>query len=139
MELLLNLAWALLALPAYWLWGRGPGTRLARRVSSLQCLLALGCVLVLLFPVISASDDLHAMRCEVEEPGTNKRAVRQAGSDKNSAWVTRLQAPPAAVSNAVPLAAPEVGLLEVFVISLSPVARPSVFHAGRAPPLSLLG
>jgi len=73
MELLLNLAWLLLALPAYWLWRRG-----TRRFSSLQCLLALGCMLVLLFPVISASDDLHAMRSEMEDSSVSKRAMRQA-------------------------------------------------------------
>jgi hypothetical protein len=139
MELLLNLAWLLLALPAYWLWRRGSETRLARGVTSLQCLLALGCVLVLLFPVISASDDLHAMRAEMEDSSLSKRTVRQAGSDKNSAWVNRLQGPPATVASAVRLVTPEVGLLEVSVTCVSPLARPCVFHAGRAPPFSLLG
>jgi hypothetical protein len=139
MELLLNLAWILLALPAYWLWRRDAEARPGRGVSSLQCLLALGCVLVLLFPVISASDDLHAMRAEMEDSSVSKRAVRQAGSEKNSAWVNRLQGPPAAVANAVRLVAPEAGLLEVSVTCVSPVARPCVFHGGRAPPFSLLG
>jgi hypothetical protein len=138
MELLLNLAWLLLALPAYWLWRRGAESRLARRVSSLQCLLALACALVLLFPVVSASDDLHAMRAEMEDSSTNKRTVRQAGSDRNSGWLNRLQGPPAAVTSAVRLVAPEVGLLEVSVALVSPLARPCVFHAGRAPPFSLL-
>jgi hypothetical protein len=139
MELLLNLLWVLLALPAYWLWRRSPGVRLTRRFSALQGLLALGCVLVLLFPVISASDDLHAMRAEMEDSATSKRTVRQAGSDKSSAWVNRLQGPPAAVASAVRLAAPEVGLLEVSVTGASPLARVRVFHAGRAPPFSPLG
>jgi hypothetical protein len=139
MELLLNLAWMLLALPAYWLWRRDAGMRGARWVSSLQCLLALGCVLVLLFPVISASDDLHAMRAEMEDSSISKRAVRQAGSDRNSAWVNRLQGTPAAVVSAVRLVAPEVSLLEVSVTSVSPLARPCVFHGGRAPPFPLLG
>ncbi len=139
MELLLNLAWLLLALPAYWLWRRGAETRLTRRVTSLQCLLALGCVLVLLFPVISASDDLHAMRAEMEDSSLSKRTVRQAGSDKNSAWVNRLQGPPATVATAIRLVTPDVGLLEVSVTCVSPLARSCVFHGGRAPPFSLLG
>lgn len=134
MELLLNLAWLLLALPAYWLW-----RRCARKVTSVQCLLALACALVLLFPVISASDDLHAMRAEMEDSSINKRTVRPAGSDKNSSWVNRLQGPPAAVASAVGLVAPEVSLLEICATCVSPLTRPSVFHAGRAPPLSLLG
>jgi hypothetical protein len=138
MELLLNLAWVLLALPAYWLWRRSAGARLAGR-SAVQGLLALGCVLVLLFPVISASDDLHVMRAEMEDSSISKRTVRQAGSDKNSAWVNRLQGPLAAVASVVRLVAPDVRRLEVSVTRVSPLARPSVFHGGRAPPFSLLG
>jgi hypothetical protein len=138
MELLLNLAWVLLALPACWLWRRGAATRLSRRISSLQCLLALGCVLVLLFPVISASDDLHAMRAEMEDSSISKRTVRQTGSDRNSAWINRLQGPPAAVAGTLRLAAPQVGRLEVSVTCASPLARPCVFQGGRAPPFSFL-
>jgi hypothetical protein len=134
MELLLNLAWLLLALPSYWLWRRS-----ARRFSSLQCLLALGCVLVLLFPVISASDDLHAMRSEMEDSSSTKRTVRQSGSDRNSGWVNRLQGLPARVASPLRLVAPEVGLLDVSISCASPLARPCAFHAGRAPPFSLLG
>ncbi|MFZ0953658.1 MAG: hypothetical protein WAN17_15405 [Candidatus Sulfotelmatobacter sp.] len=139
MELLLNLAWLLLALPAYWLWRRDAGLRAARWVTSLQCLLALGCVLVLLFPVISASDDLHAMRAEMEDSSISKRAVRQAGSDRNSAGVHWLQGAPAVVSSAVWVVPPEVRLLDVSVACVSPLARPCVFHGGRAPPFSLPG
>lgn len=138
MELLLNLAWLLLALPAYWLWRRRDAARLARRVGSLECLLALGCVLVLLFPVISASDDLHAMRAEMEDSSVNKRAERQAGTDKSSTWVSRLQGPPALVAYAAWMAAPKVSRVEVCVPSFSPLAAPCRVHAGRAPPFSLL-
>jgi len=139
MELLLNLAWVLLALPAYWLWRRDAGSRGTRRVSALQGLVALGCVLVLLFPVISASDDLHAMRAEMEDSSISKRTVRQAASEKNSDWVKRLQGAPAAVVGVARLAAPEVGRLEVSVRGLSPLVRACVFYGGRAPPFSLLG
>ena len=139
MELLLNLAWLLLALPAYWLWRRAAGSRPKTGARSVECLLALGCLLVLLFPVISASDDLHAMRAEMEDSSTSKRTVRQAIGDRNSAWVNRLQGPPALVASAVPLVTPEVRLLEASVTCGSPVASPCVFYGGRAPPSSLLG
>jgi hypothetical protein len=140
MELLLNLAWVLLVLPAYWVWRRGAGARVAGRVSALQFLLALGCAVVLLFPVISATDDLHAMRAEMEESATSKRtAVRQAGVDRHSAWVNRLQGPPAMVASIVFPPAPESGRLEVSVSRLIVPARPSDLGAGRAPPSSLLG
>jgi hypothetical protein len=137
MELLLNLVWVLLALPAYWLWRRSAGSQ--RGPSPLQCLLVLGCALVLLFPVISATDDLHAMRAEMEESASNKRTVRQAGSEKGSAWVNRLQGPPALVASATWLEVQEVRPLEVLDISLLPLARGVVLPAGRAPPIPRLG
>jgi hypothetical protein len=87
---LLNLAWLLLVLPAYGIWRQGALAKRQNRFNSLQGLLALGCLLVLLFPIISATDDLHAMRAEMEEPGTSKRSVRQASPDKFSVKVSRL-------------------------------------------------
>jgi hypothetical protein len=139
MELFLNLAWVLLALPAYLVWRRNAGMRERGGASSLQCLLALGCTLVLLFPVISATDDLHAMRAEMEDSAISKRTVRQAGTDKNSASVKRLQGPPAAIANASWVAAPALGRLEVSVVRLSLQAATHILHAGRAPPFSFLG
>jgi hypothetical protein len=140
MELLLNLAWMLLLLPAYWLWRRGAGSRAARRVTALQCGLALGCAVVLLFPVISATDDLHAMRAEMEESASSKRAVRQAASEKSNAGMkmNRLQGPPALLASAVLWFAPVV---ENFLVAVSDVhsLEPSVqLPTGRAPPSSLL-
>jgi hypothetical protein len=75
MELFLNLCWLSLLLPAWLLWRQrtsasGSG-HLAARPLVFAC--ALGCVLVLLFPMISATDDLHPMRSEMEE---SKRAFR---------------------------------------------------------------
>jgi hypothetical protein len=99
MELLLNLAWLLLILPAYHLW-RGSRTAVSgQKLGSLQTLLALACVLVILFPVVSATDDLHAMRAEIEESPSSKRSVLHASSDKASGWNLRLQSPPAIVEN----------------------------------------
>ena len=79
LELTLNLIWVLLALPAYVLWrSKGPRSR------SFGGLLVLGCCLVLLFPVISATDDLHAMRPEIEESGLGKRSSRHSITSKAS-------------------------------------------------------
>lgn len=139
MELVLNLAWILLALPAYWLWRRGTGARRAREVSSLQFLLALGCVVVLLFPVISATDDLHVMRAEMEDSSISKRAVRQAENDKTWAWVNRLQGPPAMAASGNWLPALEIRLFEDAIVHVPPLSRRCVRNAGRAPPLSFLG
>jgi hypothetical protein len=78
MELFLNLCWLSLLLPAWLLWRQrtsAPGPiHLAARPLVFIC--ALGCILVLLFPVISATDDLHPMRAEMEE---SKRAFYHPG------------------------------------------------------------
>src|ERR1700733_7240657 len=124
MELLLNLAWMFLALPAFWLWRRGGDARVARRVTALQCLLALGSAGVLLFPVISATDDLHAMRAEMEESATNKRTVLHTGSEKHSTWVNRLQGPPVLMASIAWTPAPEAGRFDISALCLVPVGRP---------------
>jgi hypothetical protein len=85
MELLLNLAWVLLALPAYWLWQECRAPESVRRFSSGQCLLALGCMLVVLFPVVSATDDLRALCTAIEESPISKRSVRQSGPERPAA------------------------------------------------------
>jgi hypothetical protein len=85
MELLLNIAWVLLAVPAVWVWLRASNGR-AAAFSRLSCMLVLGCMLLLLFPVVSASDDLHAMRPEVEESSLSKKASQHASAnDSHSA------------------------------------------------------
>ncbi len=85
MELLLNLVWLMLALPAIWLWRHGPVR--PRRLDHLRSVLLLSCLLVLLFPVISATDDLHAMRAEMEESSLSKRMVKQSAGEKSSCWL----------------------------------------------------
>jgi hypothetical protein len=91
MELLLNLAWLLLALPAYWLWCSRSVAAVARKPSAWQCLFALGCVIVVLFPVISATDDLCAMRAEFEESPCSKHSIRQHSNERLSASKWHIQ------------------------------------------------
>jgi hypothetical protein len=89
MELLLNLVWLTLALPAIWIWQHGPARPGHSRDHSRLCsCLLLTCVLVLLFPVVSASDDLHPMRAEMEESSPFKRAVKQASSNGSATWLS---------------------------------------------------
>jgi len=79
MELLLNLLWLTLALPAIWVWRHEPTrARHSSGYSRLRACLLLICVLMLLFPVVSATDDLHPMRTEIEESSSFKRIARQA-------------------------------------------------------------
>jgi len=138
MELLLNLTWLLLALPAYWLWRRSFHTRAPGKLGSLQCLLALGCLLVLLFPVISATDDLHVMGTEMEESSPGKRSARLAAGEKTSVWHSRWQTLPALVDAPASFAPLADGRHESFSVPQSATAAPVVLRASRAPPRSRL-
>jgi hypothetical protein len=96
MELLLNILWLMLGLPAIWLWRRDPAyARSSRRLGYLCPVVLLGCILVLLFPVVSATDDLHAMRPEMEESSPSRRAVKQSGGDKSHPGLSGLGTSPA--------------------------------------------
>jgi hypothetical protein len=137
MELLLNLAWLLLAIPAYWLWR---GCRISRKISALQCLLALACLLVMLFPVVSATDDLRVMRAEMEESPLNKRTIRSAGQDrdKSSPWAGWQTPAAISASNRV-VVTNDDAWQQLPDIQLSRSSVPSIARAGRGPPVSLLG
>jgi hypothetical protein len=89
MELLLNLLWLTLALPAIWLWRHEPSqARHSCAPGRLRVSLLLICVLTLLFPVVSATDDLHPMRVEMEEGNPLKRIVKQSNSNSSTSWLS---------------------------------------------------
>ena len=134
MELLLNLAWLLLALPAFWLWRRSKNAPVGYRFRALQCLLALGCMLVILFPVVSATDDLRVMRSETEESPASKKTIRAASNDKASSW--KWQSPPALVSASSFLIISDRGWQSPPVLRVSVPAFPVIERAARAPPVS---
>lgn len=137
MELLLNLAWLLLALPAFWLWRGVRSAPGRRKFTAFQCLLALGCMLVILFPVVSATDDLRAMRNEIEESPASKRTIRQASNDKAAWW--KGQSPPALVTAASFFSVSEPGWPPLPASALFVLAAPVIELATRAPPFSLVG
>lgn len=129
MELLLNLAWVLLALPAFWVWR---GRAFSRKAGSLQSLLTLGCLLTILFPVISATDDLRAMRTEMEESSVIKRSLRQSSPDKSPA--AGLHSPVAVVTAASDFFVPDIAWR---TLSGSESGSPSRFASektSRGPP-----
>jgi hypothetical protein len=137
MELLLNFAWLLMALPAYWLWRASNDVQFRRRVTSAQCLIALGCGLVVLFPIVSATDDLHAMSAEMEESPSGKRSISQKSSDKPSSFKWHSQ--PALASGVSVLPRLELSDLQFFFSSFSVPSGPSIERPGRAPPQSQIG
>jgi len=82
MELLLNLLWLSLALPAFWIWGtRSVPAR--DSLARIRSLVFLGCALVLLFPVVSATDDLRALQPDPEEVSISKCAVKRSPGIKS--------------------------------------------------------
>jgi len=67
MELLLNLIWLTLGMGAFFTFMRcRPQSKLSR-LPYKRALLALACALLLLFPVVSASDDLHPGQALMED------------------------------------------------------------------------
>ena len=145
MELFLNLCWLSLLVPAYLLWRRRPSSSTgsdspakSHAARPLMFLSALGCAVVLLFPVISATDDLHAMRADMEESAPGKRGVCQAAGDKASAWHGRWQNLPAVIATTTSLGLSSEGWQELFTRPVSVPVAPSILHATRAPPNSRL-
>lgn len=94
MELLLNLIWVVFAVAALCAWGRRRG-----KPQSRPHLIAVICLLALLFPVISATDDLRAMRSEMEDSSSSKRSLKQAVTGKLS-WQRTIHNPPALLVSA---------------------------------------
>jgi len=80
MELLLNIVWLALGVPAIWIWLRKPAHARAAQQSfgRYHPFLLLGCALIVLFPVVSASDDLNAMRPEMEESSFSARQLKHS-------------------------------------------------------------
>ena len=102
MELLLNLAWLLVATGAIVLWlrQRGGGTSTARRGLLLQSV-ALACALTVLFPAISATDDLHAAQLAVEASDVARKALRSMNTVSSASAVDWLHLLPAILLMAV--------------------------------------
>jgi hypothetical protein len=132
MELLLNLIWVLLSVPALWIWWR------RGRVDQGQSLLALGCVLALLFPVISATDDIHAMRAEMEESSSSKAINKQPGKHRESAQESSGWSP-AHPAESIPSPSHERFERTWVKSPMAAISAGITIVAGRAPPYSLPG
>jgi hypothetical protein len=130
MELFLNLCWLSLLLPGYLLWRQRTSSH-RPAAPSLIFLCALGCALILLFPVISVTDDLHVVRPEMEE---SERGIRRAGNSACTPHALAHSSRPTLPSFASPT--PEFEQLGT-ALSFTPQSL-STFSAsapaGRAPP-----
>jgi len=139
MELTLNLFWLLLTVPALWLWRQARLARLRGRRQVRPSAMVLGCLLLLLFPVVSATDDLQAMRPEIEESGANdvvgaSHHGRQTASTNHRSGATSL---PAARFYLLPqFAILPFALPHLLVHNTTAVIA---VHGERGPPAFLLG
>jgi len=134
MELFLNLCWLALLLPAYVLWRRRVSSEPWTR-ASFVIICTLGCAFVLLFPVISASDDLHAVGQAMEESERGFRHDGHCPFAAHSVQHASLSLEPGSVSQHVTLE--QLGS----VVPFSPKLLDSVLadsSSTRAPPLSQL-
>jgi len=140
MELLLNLFWLMLTMPAYWLWRREMASApKVGHIGSHRCALVLGCVLLLLFPVVSATDDLHAMRPEAEEFTSTTRTLRDADTGKTSSSLSRTSTPVAHAVMSIPFLPVDCFCGLTTLESAGRVlSDPPVVRSGRSPPLPLL-
>lgn len=139
MELLLNFLWLFLMLPAYWVWRHEePVLQAVRPRHSWRGLLLLSCILMLLFPVVSATDDLHAMRRDMEESSSGKWTESGGKSHRgrpSHADQLLAQWSPTVLS---PAADHVCGLVVIDVNCLTDAVWLAI-RAGRAPPYSCLG
>lgn len=132
MELLLNIFWLLLALPGYLLWRRH------RDFGSLRGTLTLACMLVVLFPVISATDDLYAQQQVMEESSPSRQRSLQQGAVHKAPALNHSAFGPAQLV-ASPLFAPGPKTGQHVLAGERPAPRMIAVKipASRAPPLSL--
>jgi hypothetical protein len=138
MEVLLNIIWLLVAVGAlvYWRPQNGHAASASRRDGKYLAVMALACALLLLFPVISLTDDLHAEQYPMED---SSRSAGKARSVAQAGW-RAVRSPFAApvMGAADPSARLKVvwgavALLDAPTFCLSLVSS----HQGRSPPSAL--
>src|SRR3984893_6473801 len=116
---------------AFCFWLRQPRSR------SLQAAVALSWLLFLLFPIISATDDLNAMRQVFEESSPGKRTLNRAG---DHSFATGGSNPPPAELHLILQGLPCDRTCGCILSAHPgvPLTACATISPGRAPPFSLL-
>ena len=135
LELLTNLLWVLLGIPAWFLWRRDCGKPAPKRWFHVAGpAVVLGAALVLLFPFVSATDDMHAIGPDMEESSSPRRSVSDGRGGKNLASA---QHAPVAFRACAATANPSFEA--VGVVRTASTHSPEPVHlsrySGRAPPV----
>jgi hypothetical protein len=133
MELLLNLIWMALAVGVLCAFAsRRRSSPLIAQVPCVKGLLALTCGLVLLFPIISASDDLHPVQAVMEDASKRlQQVVGPVSPARNGPPVAIL---PALLAVQLSLALVVLRLWRPRTLAVSFFDRDRVPADGRAPP-----
>jgi len=136
MELLLNLFWLMLFAAAIWWWQcKRVYAQNSKYLDRLRPILLLGCIWVLLFPVVSATDDLYAMQAEVKESGQFNGIAKPSAGHKSHAPLRGASASPAQLIFVCSFCAHcHLGPVEPLSVFLHEQARTGA-RACRAPPL----
>ena len=85
MELSSNLWWLLLAVASFTLFWRGGDDRKPALAYSLRRILSLACALLIFFPIISLTDDLHAAQGIMEDSDPAKGISKSSGAHGSAA------------------------------------------------------
>jgi hypothetical protein len=99
MELLRNLLWMMLVLLTVLICWRS--SRNAGHVGRFHVFVLAACLLALVFPVVSASDDLHALSAEIEESSFSGPSVKQWASSGCPTWSSDVSMPMESVRRAL--------------------------------------
>jgi hypothetical protein len=132
MELLLNLIWLTLAVGALLAFVRDRrGSACMAGVPYRESLVALACVAVLLFPIVSASDDLHPTQAVMEEASKRVRVVAPLNLLRAGPPLPML---PAVLALCMMFALAALRPLRVIASAARSLEGEIVPFAGRAPP-----
>jgi hypothetical protein len=139
MELALNLFWVVLSLLALRHWVVRAREAGQRRSDLLRGVVVLSCILLLLFPIISVTDDLHASS-ELAEDWTTFARKSKAWASQFDELASIQHVNHVALACVVALTAPtlaRIGWVEISDEAAPQYAALSV-RSGRAPPTALL-
>src|ERR1700728_188886 len=135
MEVLLNTVWLLVTISAFLLWrpGKYKERRPNRDCKASFAVVALACAMVLLFPVISLTDDLNAEQANMEDSSRTIMKARGRTQACLRAGTTSLMPAVTAVlyaSDVLRVLWGSVILVETHVLCRDLISS----HEGRAPP-----
>jgi hypothetical protein len=126
MELIFNLLWLALAVASFALLRRGGDCGDPACGRSLGRILALACALVIVFPIISLTDDLQAVQVVLEDSNPLKRISKSSGAPGGTSKSHRSsQQFPAVAIRQLPVRSPWLlGLTALLEMRLSATASP---------------